>query len=69
MKIGVAIDPWKLDIFLKVLDDSGFMYKVAPGKMLTVITVTTDNPIVLANVVQGANNLCDTAKKKKAKLH
>ena len=57
MKAGIAIDPWKLPIFERHLTQSGYKYETAgnpKGAFLT-ITVVTENPEALGEVVKAAN--------------
>lgn len=39
MKVGIALDPWKLEIFKKNLDKEGYTYEVFEGEELTTIKV------------------------------
>ena len=62
MKVGVAIDAWKLDVFAKHLERDGFEYKQAPGIVPDTLTLS----IVVAEVdplyrtVKRANEECAT---------
>jgi len=59
MKIGIAIDSWKLPIFHAHLTTSGFIYEKNPGVMDSLLlTVHTENKDKLMLVVQSANNEC-----------
>lgn len=60
MKIGIAIDKWKLEIFERHLSQAGYGYLVKPGwnADISLLTVTTDNKEALAGVVEAANTEC-----------
>lgn len=55
MKIGIAIDPWKLAIFKKHLDRAGLVYEVTEGQPFSVIKVE-GSPSKLQPIVQAAND-------------
>ena len=57
MKVGIAIDPWKLPIFERRLSQAGYKYEVAgdPAGAFLTISVETTNPMALGNVVEAAN--------------
>ena len=56
IRIGIAIDPWKLTIFKRRLDEAGFKYEthlsVADSVLLKVVTADKEG---LRDVVQAAN--------------
>lgn len=58
MKIGIAIDDWKLPIFERHLKQAGYAFtnagKVAAGAIA--LTVETENPTALAHIVKAAND-------------
>ncbi len=57
MKVGIAIDDWKLPIFERHLKQSGYRFSNAgsltPGALI--LTVETTNAAALADVVKAAN--------------
>ncbi len=57
MKIGIAIDDWKLQIFERHLKQSGYAFVNAgaftPGALI--LSVETANAAALAEVVKAAN--------------
>lgn len=68
MKIGIAIDDWKLAVFTKHLERAGYVTSLHPGvseKTLTLI-VKTEDPIKLQKVVSQANDEC---RKSKSRIH
>lgn len=60
MKAGIAIDPWKIDIFKRHLDKAGFKYEqlANPDPKFTLLTVETDEPLNLQRVVEAAQREC-----------
>ena len=58
MIAGVAIDPWKLEIFKRHLDKAGFKYDVTVGDSITVIKVTTEYAHILQPIVEAAQREC-----------
>jgi len=56
MKAGIAIERWKLDIFSRHLEQSGYEFTqgngVTPDTMF--LYVLTDNPQALSEVVKAA---------------
>ncbi len=63
MKIGIAIDPWKLDTFKQHLDKAGYEYKVVEGDPMTAITLHAATAEEVAPIIQMANK---AARKKRA---
>lgn len=57
MKVGIAIDSWKLKIFKRRLDLAGFPFKKNPGVTddTLLLTVDTDDPARLGKLVLEAN--------------
>ena len=57
MKIGIAIDPWKLPIFERRLKEAGFTWEQARGPVANtlLLTVTVNTRTELLNVVHEAN--------------
>jgi len=58
--IGIAIDPWKLDVFKLRLTQNGYQFTNAgaiPGGTL-ILKVITPNPLALMEVVKAANSEC-----------
>lgn len=57
MKIGIAIDSWKLRIFERRLTKAGFVYGKHPGvtKDTLLLTVDTDDKDGLFTIVKAAN--------------
>lgn len=62
--IGIAIDPWKLDIFKKHLTDAGFQdYEVVDtSTIMVLIKVKTDRAFKLQTVVEAAQLECRKTK-------
>jgi len=58
MIAGVAIDPWKLEIFKRHLDKAGFKYEVTVGDPITVISVTTEYAFILQPIIEAAQREC-----------
>ena len=57
MKVGIALDDWKLPIFERHLQQAGYQWKNA-GQLTTgtlVLTVETTNHVALGEVVKAAN--------------
>lgn len=56
LRIGIAIDPWKIDIFKRRLDEAGFVYEthlsVAESVLLKVVTTDKER---LRAVVEASN--------------
>jgi len=64
-KIGIAIDPWKLDIFERNLKEGGFTeYMVTPGETMTAITIRAprSDMVSLGEIVKAANDECARTK-------
>lgn len=57
MKIAIAIDPWKLEIFQRRLSQAGYAYEKGPGltEESLHLYVTTENMEALEVVVRAAN--------------
>lgn len=57
MKVGIAIDDWKLPIFERHLLQAGHVYEKRPGvtKDTLLLTVETDDARALETVVRAAN--------------
>lgn len=54
MKVGVAVDDWKLPIFRKRLSEAGYAYEDG-GTLVgetTLLTVETDNMLALKKVIE-----------------
>jgi hypothetical protein len=59
VKIGIAIDPWKLEIFKRHLDTAGVIYKVAiDDGLVTTITVEGWSPSKLQPIIEAAQREC-----------
>ena len=60
MKVGIAIDDWKLKTFSRHLDKGGFKAtphgQLSPGVLF--LTVETDDPESLEQVIHAANTEC-----------
>lgn len=57
MKVGIAIDDWKLPIFGRHLSQSGYVFKNA-GELCAstlLLQVETENAEALAGVINAAN--------------
>lgn len=57
MKAGIAIDNWKFPIFERRLKQAGYSFKRADGLTMgsMILSVVTDNPEALGEVVKAAN--------------
>lgn len=56
MKVGIAIDSWKLTIFKRRLDAAGFAFQENPGVMGTLLlTVEVESKDKLLEVCKAAN--------------
>jgi hypothetical protein len=55
---GVCIDPWKLEIFKKHLDEAGYQYKEFPGEEMTVLQVKYEWVHKLQPIIEAANAEC-----------
>jgi hypothetical protein len=57
MRVGIAIDEWKLSIFERKLQQAGFAYEKGGGLMpdTLMLYVDTDNLHTLESVVRFAN--------------
>lgn len=67
VKIGIATDPWKVNIFKKVLEEDGYKeYKVAKGGAFSVIQVVIhpEELVALQVTIKKANQ-----RAKKSKQH
>lgn len=66
MKVGIALDNWKLPIFRKMLSDAGYTYE--DGGALTydstLLTIVTDNMLRLKDVVAACQRECAKSKGK-----
>ena len=60
MRIGIAIDDWKLPTFQKYLKKTGYTYEQGEGLTPNtfMLYVTTDNPLKLQKVVEKCQNIC-----------
>ena len=58
MRVGIALDRWKLSIFKKHLDNAGFKYSSGPGISddTMFLYVITDELPRIQQVVQNAND-------------
>lgn len=60
MKVGIALDDWKLPVFRKRLTEAGYEYEDAgsftPGT--TILTVETDDMLALKKVIEGCQSEC-----------
>lgn len=71
MKVAIAIDAWKLSIFERHLQQSGYSFEnegeISGGDLhgALYLTVHTDNPVALHGVVKAANT--EAARTGKAK--
>jgi len=64
MKIaGIAIDPWKLPIFKRHLDDAGFSYTEHPAGPITMLKVKAESVAELKPVVEAAQFECAMRKR------
>ena len=60
-KVGIAIDPHKLDIFKKGLTASGYTFNVTEGRTLTAIQVDVEDHLVTTefkDLVEKLNKKC-----------
>lgn len=56
-RVGIAIDPWKLPIFERHLEQSGYQFqKAKAGDDMLVLKVETENVEALAIVIKAANS-------------
>jgi hypothetical protein len=55
---GIAIDPWKLDIFERRLKDAGYTWTKVVDTNLIVLKVTTENMDALAEVIKACVAEC-----------
>ena len=56
MKVGIAIDEWKLPIFERHLSQAGYAYTTKRlGRNGLLLTVETDDAAALGVVVENAN--------------
>lgn len=60
MKVGIAIDEWKLSIFERHLQQSGYAFENAGSltEGMLILRVDTENPDALGVVVKAANTEC-----------
>jgi hypothetical protein len=60
MRVGIALDPWKLEVFKRRLDDAGFTYEIKTGgdPLFTLLIVEVERAAILQPVVEAANNEC-----------
>jgi hypothetical protein len=65
MKIGIAIDSWKLPIFKKHLDKAGFAFTENPGLSKDTLTLMVECEWIgtLKPIVEAANRECAKVKK------
>lgn len=64
MIAGVVLDDWKLTIFKRHLDVSGYRYTEHPGpaKHMKVLKVTCDSARALQRILEAAANECALSK-------
>lgn len=64
MRVGIAIDKWKLPIFAKHLATAGYSYAENAGVTddTLILQVETDNLEALGYVVQAASDECERMK-------
>jgi hypothetical protein len=71
MKIAIAIDDWKLQVFDRHLVNAGYKYESRPGlsENTMILTVDADSQI-LSPIVRAANDECAKKGRKACqKLH
>jgi hypothetical protein len=60
MKVGIAVDDWKLPVFRKLLTEAGYEYQ--DGGALTVrttlLTVETNDILALKKVLEECQSAC-----------
>lgn len=56
VKIGIAIDPWKLTIFERHLSQAGYAFDKSNGRGFLLLTVVTENKDALEATVRAANS-------------
>lgn len=60
MRVGIAVDDWKLPVFRKRLTEAGYAY--ADGGALTsgatLLTVETDDALALKKVIERCQKEC-----------
>jgi hypothetical protein len=72
MRVGIAIEGWKLPVFDKHLTSSGYGYETNPGLSANtlLLIVITNSSEALAQVVRAANDECAAKGKENCKkLH
>lgn len=64
MECGIAVDDWKLPIFRRVLEESGFKYEDKGGFSgnCTLLMVETDSTQLLSKAVFKAHSECERSK-------
>lgn len=64
MRIGIALDDWKLPIFRKRLTESGYVYNDAGALSsgVTLLTVDTEDVSGLESVVKKCQQECKDSK-------
>ncbi len=56
MRVGIAIDSWKLSTFERHLKKAGFAFQTSPGVVGTLLLIVeVPSPDVLVDVVHAAN--------------
>jgi hypothetical protein len=65
LKSGIVIDDWKLSIFKKHLDQSGFEYTINPGitKNTLVLMVKSEFVSDVQKIAISANTECKNSKR------
>lgn len=63
MRVGIAVDSWKFDIFVKMLIEADYEFsdtKITEGVIL--LSIETENVNELSKLVAKANNACARSK-------
>ncbi len=60
MKVGIAVDDWKLPVFRRLLDEAGYEYQDggALTSDATLLTVETDDTVALKKVIETCQAEC-----------
>lgn len=60
MKIGIAVDDWKVPIFKEILTVEGYTFKVTDGLTTDMRMITVEAPEIkrIKSVVQKCQNKC-----------
>ena len=64
MKVGIAVDNWKLPVFRRRLEAAGYRYEDGGGltQDATILTVETTDILALKKVIEACQNDCRKAR-------